>query len=80
MGKNFPAVPPRRIFEEGELKPEATVKKYLSVLREGRRNVKGMLDFYSLDMIISVGYRIAAWRPLMVMFHRFQFVNNEQRQ
>lgn len=48
----------QHIFEEGELTPEATVKKYLTVRREGRRDVKRMLDFYNLDMIISVGYRI----------------------
>jgi hypothetical protein len=46
------------IFEEGELTPEATVKKYLTVRREGQREVKRSLDYYNLDMIISVGYRI----------------------
>ena len=46
------------IFDEGELLPEATVKKYLSVRREGNRDVKRLLDFYNLDMIISVGYRV----------------------
>ena len=48
----------QRIFEEGELHQEATVKKYLTVRREGRREVKRMLDYYNLDMIISVGYRV----------------------
>ncbi len=51
----------QKIFEEGELVPEATVKKYLTVRREGRRPVKRMLDFYNLDMIISVGYRWKSW-------------------
>jgi hypothetical protein len=46
------------IYEEGELEPEATVKKYLTVRREGERDVKRQLDYYNLDMIISVGYRI----------------------
>ena len=46
------------VFEEGELLPEATVKKYLSVRMEGSREVKRLLDFYNLDMIISVGYRV----------------------
>jgi len=46
------------IFEEGELAPEATVKQYLTVRQEGRREVKRSLDYYNLDMIISVGYRI----------------------
>ena len=44
------------VFEEGELAPEATVKKYLTVRREGKREVKRLLDYYNLDMIISVGY------------------------
>ena len=46
------------VFEEGELAPEATVKKYLTVRREGKREVKRLLDYYNLDMIISVGYRV----------------------
>ena len=48
----------RNIFEEGELTPEATHKKFLSVRREGKRDVRRALDFYNLDMIISVGYRV----------------------
>jgi len=47
-----------RIFEEGELQPEATVKKYLTVRKEGSRKVKRRLEHYNLDMIISVGYRV----------------------
>ncbi|MCP4697698.1 MAG: virulence RhuM family protein [Gammaproteobacteria bacterium] len=46
------------VYEEGELPPEATVKKFLTVRREGQRQVKRLLDFYNLDMIISVGYRV----------------------
>ena len=46
------------IYDEGELVPEATVKKYLTVRREGKREVKRLLDYYNLDMIISVGYRV----------------------
>lgn len=48
----------QNIYEEGELTPEATVKKYLTVRREGTRTVKRTLDHYSLDMIIAVGYRV----------------------
>ena len=48
----------QNIYEEGELLPEATVKKYLTVRSEGQRNVKRLLDHYNLDMIISVGYRV----------------------
>jgi len=46
------------IYEEGELAPEATVKKYLTVRTEGKREVKRLLDYYNLNMIISVGYRV----------------------
>lgn len=46
------------IFEEEELRPEATVKNFLTVRREGTRDVKRSLEFYNLDMIISVGYRV----------------------
>ena len=48
----------QKIFEEGELVPGATVKKYLSVRKEGNREVKRLRDYYNLDMIISVGCRV----------------------
>src|SRR3990172_1465963 len=46
------------IFEEGELKQESTVKNFLTVQNEGLRQVERVVEFYNLDMIISVGYRI----------------------
>ena len=46
------------VYEEGELDPKATVKKYLTVRREGNRQVERSLEYYNLDIIISVGYRI----------------------
>ena len=52
----------QNIFDEGELSTEATHKKYLSVRREGNRDVKRNLDYYNLDMIISVGYRVNSLR------------------
>jgi len=48
----------QNVYEEGELSPQATVKKYLTVRREGSRTVKRAIDYYSLDMIIAVGYRV----------------------
>ncbi len=48
----------RNVFEEGELTPEATRKKFLTVRREGSREVRRELEFFNLDMIISVGYRV----------------------
>ncbi len=48
----------KSVIEEGELFPEATVKKYLTVRQEGNRQVQRELEYYNLDMIISVGYRV----------------------
>jgi hypothetical protein len=48
----------RNIYEEGELQQQATHKEFLSVRREGARGVSRSLDFYNLDAIISVGYRV----------------------
>ena len=46
------------VFSEGELQFDATVSKMEIVQTEGSRNVKRNLDFYNLDAIISVGYRV----------------------
>lgn len=48
----------QNIYDEKELMSDATVKKYLTVRSEGGRQVSRKVDFYNLDMIISVGYRI----------------------
>jgi len=48
----------RNIFEEKELVEESTVKEYLTVQKEGLRQVKRSLIHYNLDVIISVGYRV----------------------
>lgn len=48
----------QNIYEEGELLKDATVKEYLTVRQEGSREVKRSLEYYNLDMIISVGYRV----------------------
>src|ERR1035438_8191994 len=48
----------QNIFEEGELTPAATHKEFLSVRLEGSRDVQRRLDYYNLDAIISVGYRV----------------------
>jgi hypothetical protein len=46
----------QNIYEEGELNPTPTIRKYRIVQIEGKRQVTRMVDFYNLDMIISVGY------------------------
>jgi hypothetical protein len=48
----------QNIFEEGELDPAATVKHYLTVQTEGRRQVRRAIDHYNLDAILAVGYRV----------------------
>lgn len=48
----------RSVYEEGELAKEATVKNYLTVQREGKREVQRQIEYYNLDMVISVGYRV----------------------
>jgi hypothetical protein len=48
----------RNIYEEGELSSEATLKQFLTVRQEGARQVSRNLDYFNLDAIISVGYRI----------------------
>jgi len=45
-------------FKEGELQRKATVKESLIVQKEGKRTVKRKIEFYNLDVIISVGYRV----------------------
>jgi hypothetical protein len=48
----------KNILEEEELTAEATIKKIFIVQNEGKREVSRSPDFYSLDMIIAVGYRV----------------------
>jgi len=45
-------------FKERELEKDATVKESLTVQKEGKRTVKRKIEFYNLDIIISVGYRV----------------------
>lgn len=52
----------QNVYEEGELQPEATVKKYLTVQTEGKREVSRQVEHYNLDAIISVGYRVRSHR------------------
>ncbi len=48
----------QNIYEEGELQHGATHKESLSVRQEGARSVRRRVDFYNLDAILSVGYRV----------------------
>ena len=48
----------KNIFKEGELNERATVAKNATVQMEGRRKVERVIEYYNLDAIISVGYRV----------------------
>lgn len=48
----------KNIFAEEELDPKATIKDFLIVRLEGNREVNRSIEYYNLDAIISVGYRI----------------------
>ena len=52
----------KTIYEQGEVEPEATIRKFRIVQKEGNREVTRNVDFYNLDAIISVGYRVNSVR------------------
>src|SRR3990170_3577784 len=52
----------KNIYETGELRPEATIANFATVQQEGSRSVQRALEYYSLDAIISVGYRVNSIR------------------
>lgn len=52
----------RNIYSEGELKKEATVAKNATVQMESGRQVMRQIEYYNLDVIISVGYRVKSLR------------------
>jgi len=66
----------KNIFEEGELARNATIKDFLIVRKEGARDVQRKVEYYSLDMIISVGYRIKS----MVATHFRQWATRHLRE
>ncbi|MCP4696724.1 MAG: virulence RhuM family protein [Gammaproteobacteria bacterium] len=52
----------KNIYETGEITREATIRKFRTVQIEGKREVARQVDFYNLDAIISVGYRVNSVR------------------
>lgn len=50
------------IFASGELSREATVRKFRTVRQEGSRQVERQLEYYNLEAIIAVGYRVNSQR------------------
>jgi len=60
FGVEVPAISKHlaNIYETGELQEKSTLSILEIVQKEGNRNVKRKLDFYNLDAIIAVGYRV----------------------
>jgi len=52
----------KNIFEEGELERDSTVAKFATVQVEGNREVSREIEYFNLDVIISVGYRVKSLR------------------
>lgn len=48
----------RNIYKTKELEQKTTVAKIATVQKEGNRNLKRNIDYYNLDMILSIGYRV----------------------
>ena len=63
FGVGVPAVSKhlKNIFDEGELSPEMTISKMETVINRGKRGeVNEFIDFYNLDAIIAMGYRVSS--------------------
>ena len=52
----------QNIYEEGELRPERTIRKFRIVRLEGTRDVARVIEHYNLDAVIAVGYRVRSSR------------------
>lgn len=52
----------KNIYQSGELQSEATIRKIRIVQKEGNREVSREIDFYNLDAIIAVGYRVNSYQ------------------
>ncbi len=59
----------KNIYEDGELDPRTTIRKFRIVRREGSRNVAREIDHYSLEAILAVGYRVRS--PRGTQFRRW---------
>ena len=57
------------ILTDGELDENLTVKNFLTVRQEGKRQVQRDITYYNLDMIIALGYRVQS--PIAVRFRRW---------
>ena len=66
----------KNIFKEQELSESATTKEFLVVRQEGKRQVRRRIKHYSLDAIISVGYRVSSKRATQFRQWATQILND----
>ncbi|MGO1328133.1 MAG: RhuM family protein [Idiomarina loihiensis] len=66
----------KKIFKEQELTESATTKEFLVVRQEGKRQVRRRIKHYSLDAIISVGYRVSSKRATQFRQWATQVLND----
>ena len=64
----------KNIYAQGEVAPESTIRKFRIVQIEGKREVSRTVDFYNLDAIISVGYRVNSVRARDIPLFRIRTV------
>ena len=62
----------KKIYEEGELIRTSTVANFATVQIEGNREVERNIEYYNLDVIISVGYRVKS-----TLSSSFRFICNQ---
>ena len=78
----------RNIYKEKELSEKSTVAFFATVQQEGSRRIERQIEFYNLDMILSVGYRVNSkmgtqfriWATKVLKNHLIQcFTINQKR-
>ena len=64
FGVKIPAISKHlsNIFESGELEKESTLSILETVQKEGKREIKRKIEYYNLDVIISIGYRVNSYQ------------------
>ena len=66
----------KKVFEDGELTREATIRKFLIVQAEGNRRVSRNIDHYNLQTIIAVGFKVNNERAVQFRKWANQIVKN----
>jgi len=66
----------KEIFKSGEIEEDRTIRKFRIVQTEGKRQVERNVDFYNLDAIISVGYRVNSLRATQFRQWAMEMITN----